>query len=143
MLVKEIMTKEIPTVKRGVSVVEAAREMTKRKTKFLIITEKGKLAGIVTEWDFVTKLLAKSKDPAKTKIDDIMTKKVIVVAPDMEIEEAAKIMSKYNIKKLPVVTGGALVGVVTAMDIIAAEPKVIDQISELVLTTRKEKFVAG
>lgn len=143
MLVKEIMTKDVKTVEPDVTVQEAAKKMVEANVKFLIVTKEKKLAGIITEWDFVKKVAAEEKFKENAKVETIMTRDVIVTEPDTEIEEAASIMAKHNIKKLPVVSENVLIGVVTAMDIVAAEPKLIGQISELILMTKKGKPVAG
>ena len=143
MKVEEILNRNVVTVEPDITLEEAARKMVDEGTKFLIVTKNEKLVGIVTEWDFVKRLASEERFDEKAKLETIMTKKVIVIPPDTEIGEAAEIMAANNIKKLPVVEGNVLIGVVTAMDIIAAEPKLIEQISELVLTGGKQKPVAG
>lgn len=143
MMVEEIMNKNVITIGPDVTVQEAAKKMVGEGTKFLIVTEDEKLVGIVTEWDFVKKVAGEEEFKENAKLETIMTKKVIVVPPDTEIREAAEIMADNNIKKLPVVDKNVLTGVVTAMDILAAEPKLIEHISELILTTGKQKPVAG
>jgi len=143
MIVKEIMNKNVVTIEPDVTVQDAAKKMVEDGTKFLIVTEKGKLVGIVSEWDFVKKVAGEEEFKEDAKLGTIMTKKVIVVPPDVEISEAAEIMSTNNIKKLPIVEKNVLIGVVTAMDILAAEPKLMEQISQLVMTTSKQKPVAG
>lgn len=143
MIVKEIMDKNVVTMGPDVTVQKAAKKMVDEGTKFLIVTENEKLVGMVTEWDFVKKIAGEEEFKENAKLETIMTKKVIVVTPDTEIREAAEIMAGNNIKKLPVVEKNVLIGVVTAMDVIAAEPKLIEQISELILTAGKQKPVAG
>lgn len=143
MIVKDIMNKNVLTTEPDVTVQEAAKKMVDEGTKFLIVTEKGKLVGIVTEWDFLKKIAGEEEFKENAKLETIMTKKVIVVPPDTDIREAAEIMASNNIKKLPIVENNVLTGVVTAMDIIAAEPKLLEQISELILTTDRQKPVAG
>jgi len=137
------MTKDVETVEPNVTVQEAAQKMVEQNIKFLIVTKDKKLVGILTEWDFVKKIAAEEEFKERAKVETIMTSDVIVITPDTEIGEAASIMAKHNIKKLPIVTENVLIGVVTAMDILAAEPKLIQQISELILMTKKTKPVAG
>jgi CBS domain-containing protein len=143
MLVEEIMTKDVETIEPDVTVQDAAQKMVEKNIKFLIVTKNKKLVGILTEWDFVRKIAAEEEFKEKAKVESIMTSDVIVIEPDTEIGEAASIMAKHNIKKLPIVKENVLIGVVTAMDILAAEPKLIEQISELILMTKKSKPVAG
>ena len=144
MIVKEIMSKNVVTIGPNVTVQNAAEKMVKHETKFLIVIEKGKLHGIVTEWDFVKKVAGEEEFKEDAKLKTIMSKKVIVVPPDVEISDAAEIMSKNNIRKLPVVENNVLIGVVTAMEILAAEPKMLKQITDLIATSRQQqKPVAG
>jgi len=143
MLVKEIMTEDVKTIEPGETVQEAAGKMVDENVKFLIVIEDKKLVGILTEWDFVKKIAAEEEFKEKAKVKTIMTSEVIVIGPETEIGEAASIMAKHNIKKLPIVTENVLIGVVTAMDILAAEPKLMEKISELILMTKKSKPVAG
>lgn len=143
MIVREIMNENVVTIEPDVTVQDAAKKMVEEETKFLIVTEKEKLVGILTEWDFVKKVAGEEEFKENAKLGTIMTKKVIVVVPDTEISEAAEIMVSNNIKRLPIVEKNVLIGVVTAMDIVSAEPKMIEQISELVLTNKKQKPVAG
>ncbi len=143
MIVKEIMTTDVKTVEPDITVQEAAKKMVDGGTKFLIVTKNDKLVGIVTEWDFVKKIASEEEFKEDAKLESIMTSDVIVADPETDIGEAAAIMSKNNIRKLPIVRGNVLIGVVTAMDILAAEPKMIEKISNLILTTKRSKPVAG
>lgn len=143
MIVKEIMNENTLTIEPDVTVQNAAKKMVKHGTKFLIVTEKGKLVGIVTEWDFVKKVAGEEEFKENAKLETIMIKKVIVVPPDTEVSEAAEIMTDNDIRKLPVVENNVLIGVVTAMDVIAAEPKMIERISQLFMSGTKQKPVAG
>ena len=143
MIVKDIMNKNVMTVEPGATIQEAAEMMAEGNTKCVIVTEKEKLVGILTDWDFLSKVCAKAGDCTKMKVDDIMTEKVIVTGPDTDIDEAAKIMVEHEIKKLPIVMNNVLIGVVTAMEIVAAEPKLMEEISSLVLLSKKQKPVAG
>lgn len=143
MLVKEIMNKNVVTIDPDETVRESAKKMVEESTKFLIVTKEERLVGIVTEWDFLKKVADEEDFNEDSKVSTIMTKKVIVVVPDTDIREAAEIMAVNNIKKLPIVENNALIGVITAMDILAAEPKMIEQISQLILTGKKQKPMAG
>jgi CBS domain-containing protein len=143
MQVKEIMNRNVVTIEPTATLQEASKKMVDNNTKFLIVTEKEKLAGIVTEWDFVKKIATGEKNVLSAKLETIMVKKVIVISPETEVSEAAEIMAANNIKRLPIVSSSVLIGVVTAMEIMAAEPKLIEQIGELFLTSGKQKSVAG
>ncbi len=142
MLVREMMNTRVKTAKPDSTVQMAAKAMTKFRIGSLIITEGGKLVGIVTERDILVKVVSAAKNPAKVKIRDVMNSDVVLARPNIDIEEAARIMMRYKIKKLPVVDGNRLVGIVTATDIVTAQPELMKRLSELLLVSQK-KLVAG
>jgi CBS domain-containing protein len=145
MQVREIMSRNVVTVGPKITLREAAKKMVEQSTKFLIVTENDKLVGIVTEWDFVKKIATGAKGILDTRLEVIITRKVIVIPPETEVSEAAEIMTSNNIKRLPIVENNVLIGFVTAMEIMAAEPKLVEQISELFLASKKgqKSSVAG
>ncbi|KPV63637.1 MAG: Zinc metalloprotease [Candidatus Bathyarchaeota archaeon BA2] len=83
----------------------------------LTSTEKGKLVGIVTGWDLLTKVLSKGLDPSKVKVKDFMTPSPVACSPEYSVLEVAKIMAKHGIKRIPVVKNGKVVGVFTSYDV--------------------------
>jgi len=125
--VSDVMTRKPKIVKPNISVEEGAKLMLENNIGNLIIEENGILKGIVTEKDFVERVVAKGLDPRKIKIKDIMTKKIAAtILPDKDIVEAMKIMSKHDIRRLPVVNdNGKLVGMLTSNDIIKVQPELI------------------
>ncbi len=143
MLVKEIMNKNVVTIEPDVTIQEAAEKMVSESSDCLIVTTKERLMGIVTDWDFLSKVCTKAADVTRMKIEEIMTDKVIVTGPDTDVDEVAKIMAEKKIKKIPIVLNNILVGIVTAKEIIAAEPKILEEIGAIVLLSKKGKPVAG
>ncbi len=143
MLVKDIMKKEIEKSDPTMTVGDAASIMTEKDVGYLIIVKDSKLAGIVTEEDIITKVVSKGKHPQEMTLEEIMVKDVIHVDPETSLEDAAEIMTKNDIKKLPIVEGNRLLGMVTAGEMVAAEPKMIEKLGELVLLARKQKKIAG
>lgn len=145
MQVNEIMSRNVVTIGPNVTLHDAAKKMMEHDTKFLIVTDKEHLMGIVTEWDFVKKIATSEKNILDIKLGTIITKKVIVIPPETEVSDAAQIMSQNNIKRLPIVEKNVLIGVVTAMEIMAAEPKLVEQITEIFMAAKKDgqKPVAG
>lgn len=142
MLVKEIMNTDVKTVSPDSSVQKAAEEMSKYHVGCLIVVEDSRLVGIVTERDIMRDVVAKAFDAKETKVRDVMTKEVIMVDPERDVEDAAEIMVEKKIKKLPVIHKDKVIGIVTAMDIVTAHPKTIEQIGKLLLLPKK-KIVAG
>jgi len=131
MIVKDIMRREVIVAKPNVTLREASKVMSQFQIGSLIITEKKKILGIVTERN-VLSAVAKGKNPELVTAEEIMAKNVITIEPDKNIEEAVELMVKNRIKKLPVVRDNKLIGIVTASDIIVVEPKLIQSIASLV-----------
>jgi CBS domain-containing protein len=123
--VEDVMIEDVLTVEQDIIVKKAVEIMNKYEIGCLIVTKRGKPIGIVTERDMLTRVLAELRSPEKTKIADIMSRPLIIADPKMELEEAAKLMFKMKVKKLPVVLNGKLVGLVTLTDIARFQPTVI------------------
>jgi len=143
MLVKEVMIENVVKVPPEMNIVEAAKTMSEHSIGSLIVVKDENLAGLITDRDILTKVVAKGRDIQKTMIGEVMTKEVIYVKPDLDIEDAAEIMTEHGIKKLPVIDNDTLLGIVTASDIIASHPKIMEKIGALVLLAKKEKPIAG
>jgi len=122
MNVKEIMKPAI-TIKPDTTIKEAAGLMSEEDIGCLVVLDK-KIAGIVTERDILSKVEAKGKSGKSVLVKDIMTKKVVVTNPDVNIDDAALLMSKNNIKKLPVIENNELVGIITSTDIVENSDRV-------------------
>ena len=142
--VEDIMVKEVITVDEKSTVKEAADIMNKFEIGCLIITKNGKAVGILTERDLLKRVVSQAKNPRRTKVGTVMSKPLIVVEPDMELEEAARLMFKLKIKKLPVVEGGHLMGLVTLTDLARFQPqmiRILKKLSEKMAPKRMKKVV--
>jgi len=132
--VKEVMVKDVISIHADATVKEAVELMNKNEIGCLIVAKKEEAVGIVTERDVLKRVVSESRDPEVTKVSEIMSKPLIVGGPDMYVEDAAKLMFKRNIKKLPVMKNGRLVGLVTLSDIArvaSTEPQILKVIEEL------------
>jgi len=115
--VKDIMVKEIVTVDPATRIRDAVELMNKNEIGCLVVMKKGKPIGIMTERDVLKKIVCGCKDPEQTRVSEIMSKPLIVGKVDMDWLEAVKLMLNQNIKKLPILDGERLVGLVTLTDI--------------------------
>ncbi|NWG11655.1 CBS domain-containing protein [Candidatus Bathyarchaeota archaeon] len=131
--VEDVMIREVITIDENSSVKEAAEVMNKFEIGCLIAIRKGKAMGIITERDLLKRVVADVKDTTKTKVKDIMTSPLVVVEPAMELEEAVKLMFQMKIKKLPVVDGKRLVGLVSLTDIARFQPQMIKILKQLAI----------
>jgi len=112
------MVEDVISVPEKATVRKAAELMNKHEIGCLVVVKKGKPVGIVTETDMVKRVILKAVDPEKTKVSEIMSQPLVVGNPQMDIDEASKLMRKRKIKKLPVVKRGRLVGLVTTTDLV-------------------------
>jgi len=116
-LVKSYMQKDVPTIEKGATISEAAKMMARTDRGVLVVPSHGQPVGIVTEHDFVHKVLAKDIDAKNVKIDKIMSQPLVTVDPDADLLQASKLMQEKNIRRLPVVKEGIIYGIVTSRDI--------------------------
>jgi len=127
---EEIMVKDVFTVEAKVTVEEAVELMNRHEIGCLIVVERGKPIGIVTERDILKRVIPKREDPGKIKVSKIMSTPLLVGKPQMGVSEAVKIMFKHKIKKLPVVEHGDLVGLVTLTDLLRS-PNILNWLNKL------------
>ena len=118
MQINEIMNKELYLIDSNATIMDACKRLYRKKIGSLIVVDKGVLIGIITERDIISRVVILDKDPKVTKVEDIMSKEVITIDQNKTVEEASKIMSQHNIKKLPVTSEtGGLVGIITTSDV--------------------------
>ncbi len=117
--VKEVMTKVVCTVKRKDSVHNLAKKMVEHGVGSAVVIENGTPVGIVTEKDLISKVVARNKVPSKVLVEEVMSQPIITIKPETSLREAARIMTKRGIRRLPVVnSSGELVGIITDNDIL-------------------------
>lgn len=144
MKIKDVMVKEVITVDVNSTIKEAADIMNKFEIGCLIATKDGKAVGILTERDLLKRIVSPAKSPRRMKVAAVMSKPIIVVEPEMDLEEAARLMFKMRIKKLPVVERGQLKGLVTLTDLARFQPQMIQilkKLSKKVASKRMQKVV--
>jgi CBS domain-containing protein len=129
--VEDIMVKEAITIDEEITVKEAADLMNKFEIGSIIAVRKGKAVGILTERDLLKRIVAEGRDPEKICVKDAMTSPLIVAEPKMDLAEAIKLMFQMKIKKLPVVEGTRLVGLVSLTDIARFQPQMMTIIKQL------------
>lgn len=115
--ISEVMTNELATVPPDTTVAEAAAIMRDRDIGDVLIVENGKLRGIITDRDLALQVLAEDHDPQSATVDDFMNKDVVTGDASWNLDRAAKTMAKYQVRRLPVVDDGRLVGIVSLGDI--------------------------
>jgi CBS domain-containing protein len=122
--VSELMSRRVVSVALNSKVRECAKAMSKRGVSCAVVVGAGAAAGIVTERDLVTKVIADGLDPAKVLVRDIMSTPLITIGPDAKMGDAAELMSQYMVRRLVVMgSDGNLVGIIAAGDLAKALAK--------------------
>ncbi len=130
----DVMSTTIVTCTPDTPIAQVARIMRDRNLGDILVTEDGQVRGIVTDRDLAVRSTAKGRDPQKVPISDAMTKRVITGQPDWTANKLADTMAKHQIRRLPIVEKGQLVGIVSLGDLAtqnAPRPKVAKSLKEI------------
>ena len=118
MQVKDLMNPSVITIEPGSSAALAARLISRHNVGALpVCGEDRRLRGVVTDRDIVLRCIAAEEDPAQTPVRDIMTRSCTTVSPQDDCREATRLMSLHQVRRLPVVENGKLVGVISLGDV--------------------------
>lgn len=112
MKVQELMTREPSTLGPASTIGEAATIMRQDDCGSVPVVEDGRLVGIITDRDIVVRVIAAGKDPKACPVSEAMTADPVTVAPDASVDEAQRVMAERQVRRLPVVEDGRLVGLV-------------------------------
>lgn len=114
--VENIMTDDSVTVTMQDNVYEVAVKMKENDIGFVPVVDGNKLLGVITDRDLVIRGYAEKKS-GSTAVEEVMTTDMITIAPHTSIDEAAELMARHQIRRLPVVDNGMLIGVVALADL--------------------------
>lgn len=141
MNVGHVMKRAVVAIDSEASVKDAASKMAQHQIGCLIVTEKNRPVGILTETDMLSRVLALAKNAESTKVKTVMSKPLICGSPDMDFTEATKLMVNRAIKKLPIIHDEQLVGILTITDAIAVHPGMHNFIEEEAKGNVPKRFV--
>lgn len=117
MKVRDVMTSQVETVTPNCTIEEIARLMKSNDVGSIPVCEGKKVLGMITDRDIVIKVLADGKNLQSVSAKDIMNSDVITVTSDQDVHEAARVMADYQIRRLPVIDQGKIVGIVALGDL--------------------------
>ncbi|MBS7627077.1 CBS domain-containing protein [Candidatus Bathyarchaeota archaeon] len=137
MLVRDVMSGNVKTVRPNSTILEVVRKMNKFDVGSVVVVEGDRPVGIITERDILRRVLEVTLAPEALKAKEIMSSPLVTIGDHATLEEAARMMAERNIKKLPVVQDGRLIGIVTTTDIVKNQPKYVDVLRDLVWRTGK------
>ena len=127
MKLREVMANPVIRIHPDESVAVAARTLAHYNIGILpVCGADGRLRGLVTDRDLVTRCVAAGKSPANTTVREVMTPRLICAAPDMDAAEAAGLMGREQIRRLPVVENGRLCGMVSIGDLARTDENCYD-----------------
>ncbi len=115
--VQEVMTHDPVTVDGSQTLVEVAGLMRDHDTGAVIVTDAGKVSGIVTDRDIVVRAIAQGRDPASTTTGDVQSAGTVTLNPQDRLETAAETMRRHDVRRLPVVDGDRPIGIVSLGDL--------------------------
>lgn len=117
--ISEIVSdRQIFAIAKEYTVVEAARFMAEKSVGAVPVTEGNRLVGIFSERDVITRVISKGLDPATTKINDVMTTKIVVANADENYDSCLKKMQQAHCRHMPIVSGEQLIGFVSLRDLL-------------------------
>jgi CBS domain-containing protein len=119
--VRDAMTEDPRSIGASASVVEAARMMREEHIGSIPITDDEQLVGVITDRDITTRVVAEAANLEKTSVEDVYSRDPVSVEPDKDLEEALQLMARHQVRRLPVVENGRLVGIVAQADIALTE----------------------
>lgn len=141
--VGEVMTRSFIFSGPDKSAFDCVKMMVKDKVNSVIITKEKRLLGILTSTDIFKSLVKEPrKDLREVKSIDISSRKVAVIKPEADINQALEKMKEHGFRRLPVLSKGQLVGVITLKDILKIAPTLYDQLGELADIREEEKKLA-
>jgi len=117
MKVRDIMTTDVATATPETTLEDIATMMRDEDTGAIPVLDNDELVGIVTDRDIVIRCIAEGKDPVETTVDDVVTESLETIEPDSDIEEARELMSRRQIRRLPVVEDGEFIGMLSIGDL--------------------------
>lgn len=135
-LIRDVMTAEVEYLRPTDTAAETARRMRDLNVGAIPVCEDSRLVGVVTDRDITIRVTAEGRDPNTIQLQEFLSQDLVTAEPDWSTEEAASVMAEHQIRRLPVVEQGKLVGIVSLGDLAAktqkAEParKALKEISK-------------
>ncbi len=129
---REIMSPNVEVIKENETVAQAAKRLAELGVGAMPICDGDRLQGMITDRDIVTKVVARDRDPNSVKARDLETGKPVTIGADDSIEEALQTMAAHKVRRLPVIDGHSLIGILSQADLAKALPR--ERAGELIAT---------
>jgi CBS domain-containing protein len=133
--IRDVMTGNPTTCEPSSTVVDCAKVMAREDVGPIPVVEGGRLVGLVTDRDIVVRAVAEGRDVQSTTVGDIASKDLVTVTPDEDLDRALQLMAQHQVRRIPVVDGDRVVGIVAQADVARAADEektgeVVQQISQ-------------
>jgi CBS domain-containing protein len=115
--IRDLMTENPSTCEPRTPVAEVAKVMAREDVGPIPVVDGGRLVGLVTDRDLVVRVLAEGRDPQSTTVGEIASSDVVTVSPDSSLDEALQVLARNQVRRVPVVDGERLVGILAQADI--------------------------
>ena len=132
MKVRDAMAKTVSSARKSDNVIDVAKKMKQEDAGFIPVLENGgTLIGVITDRDIVIRCIAEGHDPRSETAEHLMSRQVTIISPDDDIEQAAKVMEREEVRRLPVAENGRLVGVLSHGNLVqATKNKTAEKVTE-------------
>ncbi|MGH2995560.1 MAG: CBS domain-containing protein [Gaiellaceae bacterium] len=133
--IRDVMTENPASCEPQASVEEAAKVMAREDVGPIPVVDGERLVGLVTDRDLVVRVLAQGRDPQVTTVGEVASTDLVTLSPEQDLGEALQLLARHQVRRLPVVEGGKLVGIVAQADVArhgddARTGEVVEQISK-------------
>jgi CBS domain-containing protein len=115
--IKDVMTSQVRTCSPTASVVDAAKLMAQEDVGPIPLVENGRLTGVITDRDIVVRVVAEGRDPTSTTVGEIASRDLVTASPDDDLDDVTSLLAQHQVRRIPVVEGDRLVGIVAQADI--------------------------
>lgn len=139
MIVRDIMTTNVKTVRPDTTIQEVVATMTSLDIGSVIIVQGDRPVGIITKRDLISRVVQPCLAPSSLTARQVMTGPLITIDESATVEEAVRLMARQKVKKLPVMSSGKLVGIVTFTDIAFDVPSMLSVMEEICRPCREER----
>lgn len=129
-LVRHVMASDLKTARPDMNAFDGAALMGSYDVGSIPIVDDDGFVGIVTDRDLVLRVLAARRDPMETRLGDILTRETVTISPDATLAEARQLMAEHQIRRLPVLKGTELVGIIAIGDVAVADasPRAVGEV---------------
>jgi signal-transduction protein with cAMP-binding, CBS, and nucleotidyltransferase domain len=133
LVAKDIVEKEFLSLSRDTTALEGARQMKAKRHGYAIIASStGSPEGIVTEWDYLSKIVAEGRDPSHVRLGDIMTSDLVSVDANVGLDQVAELMAHKGIRRVLVLKDRKVIGVITAAIMLSRLKEYVDKVSSTI-----------